>query len=352
MKPIRWILKLANLALILVTLIAYIVPYYHPRDSGYFYYIGLFFPILFWLNVIFILYWWRFKNRFAIFSAFTLIIGYSHVRSQIGLHFLSSADAKSVSIMTFNVGGLPKTFPHSSNRAVGFAEASIFFEDEKPDILCLQETYECRYIFDNNPLTNINALNRLPYQAYSKSKEVSIFSRYPITHFESIDIGFAYNTCCFADINVNGKMLRVYNVHLQSNNITSKSSRLIEEGHYTEKDNIRQGKGILRLVRKSAFMRGDQSEMIQKHALQSPYPVIICGDFNDTPQSYCYHTLALGLQDAFKESGRGLGTTFAGSIPLLNIDHILLNPTFKVSQCRILDSGFSDHYAVRTFFKF
>jgi endonuclease/exonuclease/phosphatase family metal-dependent hydrolase len=352
LKPIRWIFRWGNLAVILITLIAYIVPYYHPRDSGYFYYIGLFFPILFWLNIFFIFYWWRLKERFALFSLLTLAIGYSHVHSQFGLHFLSSADAKSISIMTFNVGGLPKTFPQSRNRALGFSEASIFFEDEKPDILCLQESAECRYIYDNNPLTNINALNRLPYRAYSNSKEVGIFSRYPITHFESIDIGYPYNTCCFADLNVNGKMLRVYTAHLQSNNITDRSSKLLQKGDYTEKENIQKGKGILRLVRKSAFVRGDQAEIIKKHALQSPYPVIICGDFNDPPQSYCYHTLADGLQDAFKEAGRGLGTTFAGSIPLLHIDHILLNPKFEVDQCRIIDSGFSDHYAVRTFFHF
>ena len=352
MNLISWVCKWFNFAVILETLVAYVVPFYHPRDSWYFYYVGLFFPILFWLNVLFVLYWWKMKNRFALFSLITLCLGFTHVKSQLGFHFFATPQPKSISIMTFNVGGLPKTFPQSSKRAQGFSEVSTFLKNEKPDILCLQETAYCSYIYDSNPTTNISALNQLPYRAYSNSKEVGIFSRYPITHFEAIDIGYSYNTCCFADINVNGKILRVYNLHLQSNKITEQSANLIKNGDYVEKESIKKGKNILRLVRRSAFLRADQAEKIKKHSLHSPYPTIICGDFNDTPQSYCYQTLASGLDDTFKVAGCGFGTTFAGSIPLLHIDHILVSPKLRIDQCRIINSDFSDHYAVQSYFSF
>ena len=37
------------------------------------------------------------------------------------------------------------------------------------------------------------------------------------------------------------------------------------------------------------------------------YPVILCTDLNDTPFSYAYHQVSSNLNDAFKESGFGLG---------------------------------------------
>ena len=38
-----------------------------------------------------------------------------------------------------------------------------------------------------------------------------------------------------------------------------------------------------------------------------PYPIIICGDFNDTPVSYAYQQLGDNMIDAFLESGNGIG---------------------------------------------
>ena len=357
MKPFLWLFRWINIAFIFMILLSYIAPYYHPKSAGYLYYAGLFYAFLLWINIAFVVFWLWLRQRFALFSLIAIILGWSHLESTIGYHFFSTPNKNSLSIMTFNIGGLPSTFAQAENRAKGFLEASAFFTEQQPDILCMQETFECRYIFkevDNQANTKIKSLESLPYAAFSSSKEVAIMSRYPIVHYEDINIGTSYNTCCFADININGKILRVYTMHLRSNNITTRSEDFLKNKTSEDDDEkkLDKGKYILRSVRKMAFIRGGQSEIIKRHILQSPYPVVVCGDFNDTPQSYCYHTLADGLQDGFKEAGLGFGTTFAGSIPMLTIDHVLLNPNLKVDACRILDSGLSDHYAVMTHFRF
>ena len=43
----------------------------------------------------------------------------------------------------------------------------------------------------------------------------------------------------------------------------------------------------------------EQADTIAKYIQQSPYPVIVCGDFNDVPGSYAYRTVKGNLQDVF-----------------------------------------------------
>ena len=79
---------------------------------------------------------------------------------------------------------------------------------------------------------------------------------------------------------------------------------------------------------------------------KSPYPVIVCGDFNDVPNSYAYHTIGKGLKNAFVEKGSGIGRTFSGISPTLRIDNIFVNPTFDVLQYTRIAKKMSDHFPV------
>ena len=63
-------------------------------------------------------------------------------------------------------------------------------------------------------------------------------------------------------------------------------------------------------------------------------------------RSYTYYTIAKNLKDTFKEKGKGFGTTYAGNIPALHIDHILVDKKIKVYSTEILKGNYSDHYPV------
>ena len=67
---------------------------------------------------------------------------------------------------------------------------------------------------------------------------------------------------------------------------------------------------------KRAFVkRAKQADLIEASINTSPYPVIVCGDFNDTPCSYAYNTISTTLKDAFVESGNGFGRSYIGAFP-------------------------------------
>ncbi|MBK6641784.1 MAG: hypothetical protein IPG39_11360 [Bacteroidetes bacterium] len=97
-------------------------------------------------------------------------------------------------------------------------------------------------------------------------------------------------------------------------------------GNEQDEETVARTRNILKRLKKAFIKRAAQADMISKHIGTSPYPVIVCGDFNDTSLSYTYKTISAGLLDAFRESGSGMGSTYTGPIPGLRIDYI---PAFR-----------------------
>jgi endonuclease/exonuclease/phosphatase family metal-dependent hydrolase len=94
--------------------------------------------------------------------------------------------------------------------------------------------------------------------------------------------------------------------------------------------------------------RAQEVHRILYHAKKSPYPVIICGDFNDTPVSYCYQQLKSSFEDAFLEAGIGTGATYAGKVPPNRIDYIFHSDGFRATAFHIQKEILSDHRAIWT----
>ena len=88
--------------------------------------------------------------------------------------------------------------------------------------------------------------------------------------------------------------------------------------------------------------------MISNYIKDSPYPVVVMGDFNDTPQSYAYRKIKKGLHDAFKISGRGFGNTYAGELPSFRIDYIMYSNPLISYQFKRIKTEYSDHFPITT----
>ena len=128
--------------------------------------------------------------------------------------------------------------------------------------------------------------------------------------------------------------------------IAEKIAEARAEGDLKENRTWKDIRGRLGRYRRAAKIREEQAEVLASHLRKSPYPVILCGDLNDVPQSFVYHQVAFGLQDAFQTAGKGLGVTYAGPVPGLRIDVILASPSVHVEDCRIGRREFSDHLPV------
>jgi endonuclease/exonuclease/phosphatase family metal-dependent hydrolase len=108
----------------------------------------------------------------------------------------------------------------------------------------------------------------------------------------------------------------------------------------------------LSLSLKQGFVkRAQQSEELKTYINKSPYPVIVAGDFNDTPVSYSYTKIRKGLKDSFVNSGYGAGFTYKGKYPANRIDYILYDNALENRYFEIIKAKYSDHYPVAAYFK-
>ena len=271
-------------------------------------------------------------------------MGWGHFTRFVGLNFTSGVEKDSayISVMTYNVEHL--SFLRNGTEKKKKAKREQFgkmMEGQKPQILCVQESPQ--YALDL-----LEEYFKLPYQhAHAPpDKGAAIYSVYPMKNQGIIDFGTKTNSCIWADLQVGKKILRVYSLHLQSNRISSVADRVIKKGDLQEKETWVDIGGVIGKVKKTAAIRAQQAEQVIAHIKKSPHPVLVCGDFNDTPQSYTYRIIAEDLKDGFCDRGSGIGTTYAGAIPALRIDYILSDPNIEFGACKVLREEFSDHYPV------
>jgi endonuclease/exonuclease/phosphatase family metal-dependent hydrolase len=235
-----------------------------------------------------------------------------------------------------------------------------FLLGEDPDILCIQE-----YFFNkDDPYNNTRNFRRLhdryKHIAYSSSNNrdfnfgIATFSKYPIVNTGSIEFVNSSNISIYTDIVINNDTVRVMNSHLQSVQFTQENINFIDSlGQHKNRRNISGGIDIAFRLKEAFMRRSRQVAIIVSHIQKSPHPVIITGDFNDTPVSYTYRRLrGQGLDDAFVGSGRGIGNTYVARLPLFRIDFILHSKeleSFYYDSPRI---ELSDHYPLKCEFSF
>jgi len=262
----------------------------------------------------------------------------------IGYNLSQAKPKEPLTVISYNTRSFRKLFlrkEDNSKEQIAFRKRL----DKKVgtiEIMCVQE-------FSAYPRTlqKIKELFDLSHFVKYKGRGTAIFSKYPIIKSGEIKFQNTGNSCLWIDVIIERKKVRVYSVHLESSKISSDAEELKEVVDLRKKETWSGIKGILGKYSRSTNTRVDQMAIVKKHIAQTPHPVIVCGDFNDTPISYVYHNFAQGLCDNFKEAGRGWGATYAGGIPMLRIDYIFTPKNdFKVYEHGILHEKYSDHYPV------
>ena len=173
-----------------------------------------------------------------------------------------------------------------------------------------------------------------------------IYSRFPIERYETIDFGDTNNSGMWADIDVNGRILRVFNVHLETtgfNRTLHHFAKMEAKGQTAEENTIVST--IYGNYTRGMAVRARQADLVASEIQQSEYPAIVCGDFNDVPYSYVYNTMLGDLVDGFKECGEGLMYTFTGK-KIVRIDYIFHDESLEGETYYKKDFAYSDHYPV------
>lgn len=219
--------------------------------------------------------------------------------------------------------------------------------EHNPQIVCLQE------FFAENRTQADTIFGQYPYRHYHlfKTRNGKLFgniilSMFPIEEKGRLSFPNSTNLSIFADIEHAGETVRIYNNHLESYNVSFMAlANKFGSGKAISGDELKHDIVDTHEKMKGTFIkRSEQVEQILNNINKTPHRSIICGDFNDTPMSYTYHSLAKRRKDTFKESGTGFGGTFRQMWPLLRIDYILVPQDAACSSHTIHKIKLSDHY--------
>lgn len=326
--------------------------------------LGISFPFLLVAVIIFGVLCLLARSRWALLSLACLLLGFTNIRALVGMNFGKEMNgpkpANALRIMSWNVTWFDEQTKMDKSRKVYRDDMLRFISEQQPDLLCFQE-----YVEPNTtkiPYNNRQDITKLGYP-YSMTvvdytgwrgsfqSGVAIFSKYPIT--DSIRLIYpgpknfkAAESLIAVDIDYNGEKIRIFTTHLQS--------VLFQPNDYANIEKIRTGsdsmyqasKSILNKLGMGYKFRGMQTDIVRRQVDASPYPAIVCGDFNDIPNSYTYFRIRGDRNDAFMEAGKGIGRTFAHLAPTLRIDYIMLDKRFDVLQYSRHLVPYSEHYPI------
>jgi endonuclease/exonuclease/phosphatase family metal-dependent hydrolase len=338
------------ISIFLISLALFFSVHISPETWDYTGLLPLLIPVFLLLNLFLIVLLLFGRLRLIIYPILTLIIGWKFLVvtfqwnspdiSTEGFTFLS------YNAMLFNNGW--------GNDNVELISNSIKWARENPsEIKCFQEFYQDYTTPSRNTIKIIgdNGAYEHAYfaangEARKRSNGMAIFSKFPIINSGKVFDNKRQNGAMFADIKINQDTIRVYNTHLESMNISA-----------AELDNLegikKQYRNTIRKLKEGIKMRTAQMSILKKHMANSPFPVILAGDFNDLPYSYTYFSLKEDLENAFENKGRGFGFTYNKVLFFLRIDNVFYEKPLEVLQFKTLrEVDYSDHYPISAVFAY
>lgn len=344
------LITLLTVAVAAVMAITYLVPYVNPGRIWFLPVLGLAAPAVYVASVILMLYWiirWRWIQAGIMLVLVVLGLGRVSLfwRPEIRRSYEEIvSDRGTVKVMTYNV----RSFygPDGESSVEGIVD---LIREQNPDIVCLQEfngrlaggSDSFRLLLDSY---DISRFDETRDSEVPEDTGLVILSKYRILRSATV---LTPHSSSWADLLVDEDTLRVFNNHLHSTAINADDNEYITTRRFLS-DTAREVKfrSIVSRLRANSELRAAQVDSISTEIRATRWGRLVCGDFNDTPVSYVYRTMARGLNDAFSECGSGYSHTFRGFYNTLRIDYVLSSDDFETLSYEVLPVEFSDHHPV------
>lgn len=312
-----------HLAIIVLLLGTLLNDYVLPRTFPWFNLLSLMFPVLMILNIVLCIFWVAMWKKRAVFFLLISFIFFKPVQRWV--NFTTESGVKpNLKIVTMNI----------KNGSMGREKLYDYLISTKADIIIGQE---CG--------SELN-IPGYPYKT-DEYQIVALNSKYMIVKQEKLAKSGNGNAF-YADININGQIIRIVNVYLNPFSFDKQKVRPAED---LEENKVKM-KYVLKRLIPTFKIHQDEVSDVREAIDHSPYPVILAGDFNSVPNSYEYYTLGKGLTDAFVTAGKGSATSFHDYKFPIRIDYIFVSETIKPVSYRVDRSiKLSDHFPVIAEFK-
>lgn len=337
MKRLSWFNKtifILTVFICSITLMGYLLPFLAPKLFPFLSVVTLVLPSLLIANVVLSFYWGLQFKKQTVLPFLVLLLGitsfpkfYKFTEKEL------DKENDDFVLMSYNVR-LFNLFEWIPDEAVP-DKIKEFVEVQDPDVLCLQE-------FSNNAKLSFPQFKYRYITTHGKKIKTgqAIYSKYQIIDKGEINLPNSNNNVVFVDILKERDTIRIYSMHLQSVNISPDIHEKIDEV---------KSKKIFNRLSKAFREQQLQAELMLAHRVDTKYPMIICGDLNNSAFSYVYRNIKGELQDAFIEAGKGFGATYDFPYYPARIDYVFVDKRIEVCSFKT-HSEFvnSDHYPITT----
>ena len=362
-------MMLLNIIVAALYLACSFAPFLHPKTWWFTGFLGLFFPYIFLLLLLFLMFWIFVRIKRAFFPLLVMLAGFSavgnHISFKRGDDFSQEKQLGSIRFMDWNLRHFIP-FDESMFKPDQDKHLQLILDQVKkyqPDVICFQEFVSMPAEGKKDPMYHLEHVLGYKYHQFAgedifdtkQYSGIAIFSRLPIARGGVIPFSpaspdaNAENTV-FADVIDGADTLRIYAVHFQSFGFGAREYGVIDDVKAKNDSSVIQSKQLIKKMRNTFYWHGVQSDFIVNEMASSPYPTFVMGDLNDVPGSYTYSVVRGDRKDAFLGKGTGLGATFTSSssfmlqlLPTLRIDYIFHPEQYEALQFTQGGKRLSDH---------
>lgn len=355
-KILHKVFLAVNIVFACALLISYLSVHINPEDFTLPAFFGLAYPYLLLINIIIAVTWAVKLKVEAFISVIVIALGFTHLSNFIKFRKPRIDKEGTFKVMSYNI----RLFNYFENQNNTDTEKKVlaFIKVQQPDILCFQELFingntslkdeEFKKAFGGKYYSHIKLIGSGKNKFYG----IATYTSFPIVHQGEIIYPGSSSLSIYTDILIQKDTFRVFNIHLQSFRLKRMERSLVEELIDPEdRQTINEIRYLSVRLKKGFVLRALQSQVVKDYINRSPFPVIVIGDFNDTPVSYSYRKIRKGLNDSFVESGYGAGFTYRGNYPPNRIDYILYDSHLVSTDFEIMKVKYSDHHPIIAYLK-
>ncbi|MDE7125538.1 MAG: endonuclease/exonuclease/phosphatase family protein, partial [Muribaculaceae bacterium] len=260
---------------------------------------------------------------------------------------------RTFTLLTYNAFHFNSILPDGDPYPDGINPTMDYIINSQADIVALQECVKLKPT-ESLHITSAqidSIYSRYPYIYIEEGRDNGILSKWPMEIKPVFKETPLANSVIAVDIFIGNDTLRLYSVHLESFQLSEEDKKIYHDIAKLEgsREELKAAKSVLL----SKIARANRLRAIQADSMyailnrNTARDIIICGDFNDVPESYTLRTISGssgGLRQAYTEAGNGPMVTYNRRSFPFRIDHILYRGAIKPIKVWHGDILSSDHY--------
>lgn len=314
----------------------------NPQEHPVFANIGLAFPAFLLVNAVFLVVFLLTWKRFSLIPVAGYVLCYIPVHFYSPLNIPQSVPDGAIKVMSYNVYMFHNNDPGSLSAIAAYVNgsgASLVCMQEAVYSDAVRDAFKKEYQYIDTMRNDVNGEQQI------------ILSKYPILSKTRINAELPGCLCAAYEVLIDSVRTTVINCHFEVSGLSLEERqefRRLVKGEWKDRSVGKESKRMIVRLGEAAKRRVPQVEGVIKYIRsRKGEPVLLFGDFNDHPVSYCHNMLAKVLTDCYVATANGPGISYHYNRIYVRIDNAMCSDYWSPYGFTIDRSiDVSDHYPI------